>query len=54
MSVDSRVLSEWEYKVHECVDERKKHILQTDKHLNSLRDLQHDYVLIFADKAPKS
>ena len=66
MSVDSRVLSEWECKVHECIDERikllktkhinkrKKHILRTERHLHSLRDLQHDYVLVPADKAPNN
>ena len=49
-SVDSRVLNEWEHKVHECVDEKirllkmkrinkcKKHVLRTEKHLNSLQN----------------
>ena len=60
------MLNEWEHKVHECIDEkirllkmkhinkRKKHVLRTEKHLNSLQDLQHDYVLVPADKAPNN
>ena len=65
-SVDSRALNEWEHKVHECIDEkirllkmkhinkRKKHVLRTEKHLNSLQELKHDYVLVPADKAPNN
>ena len=60
------MLNEWEHKVHECIDEKirllkmkhinkcKKHVLRTEKHLNSLQDLQHDYVLVPADKAPNN
>ena len=34
------------------INKHKKHVLHTEKHLNSLQDLQHDYVLVPADKAP--
>ena len=36
------------------INKRKKHVLRTEKHLNSLQHLQHDYVLVPADKAPNN
>ena len=36
------------------INKRKKPALRTEKHLNSLQDLQHDYVLVPADKAPNN
>ena len=63
MDVDARVLRDWEQTVHECIDEkvrslkqkhvnkRKKHVLKSILHLNSLSNLHENYVLVPADKA---
>ena len=61
--MDVRTLNEWESKVNECIEKRirslkgrhinwrKMHILHSDKHLKSLRQLHSKYVLVPADKA---
>ena len=61
--VDIRAINEWECKVNECIEKRrrslkskhinrrKKHILKSEKHLKSLQELHSKYVLVPADKA---
>ena len=36
------------------INKRKKHVLRTEKHLDALRNLQHVYFLVPADKAPNN
>ena len=63
--VDVRILNEWVCKVNECVQKRiaslkkkhnrrKKHILRTRRHLQSLEELHSKYVLVPADKAAQN